>query len=75
MALFEGTDLACERGGRTVFSGLRFGAAAGGVLLLAGANGSGKSSLLRLMAGLAQPAAGTMSWAGTVIADDPDGHR
>lgn len=75
MALFEGTGLACERGGRTVFSGLRFAAPAGGVLLLAGANGSGKSSLLRLMAGLATPAAGTLSWAGTAIADDPDGHR
>lgn len=75
MAIFEGVDLACERGGRMVFAGLGFAAASGGVLLLAGANGSGKSSLLRLMAGLAAPAAGALRWAGKPVTDDPDGHR
>jgi len=75
MAIFEGVDLACERGGRVVFAGIGFAAASGGVLLLAGANGSGKSSLLRLMAGLAAPAAGALRWAGAAIADDPDAHR
>lgn len=51
-------NLRCERGGRTVFSGVGFEVAAGELLELTGPNGSGKSSLLRLIAGLNQPADG-----------------
>lgn len=50
--------LACLRGGRQVFAGLGFSAAAGEALLLTGPNGAGKTSLLRLLAGLVRPAAG-----------------
>jgi heme exporter protein A len=46
------TDLTCRRGGRTVFHGLSFAAAAGEVIQVTGPNGAGKSSLLRLVAGL-----------------------
>lgn len=53
-------DIACERGGRLLFSGLSFGVAAGELLALTGANGAGKTSLLRLIAGLAEPDAGTI---------------
>ena len=51
-------DLSCERGGRAVFSGLGFSLRAGQLLLLKGPNGSGKTSLLRLIAGFAEPAGG-----------------
>ncbi len=54
---FAGRDLACRRGERLVFAGLDFTLAAGGALVLTGRNGSGKSSLLRLMAGLTPPEA------------------
>ncbi len=75
MSRFAGTDLACIRGERLVFQGLGFALDAGQALVLGGANGSGKSSLLRLLAGLARPAGGTLSWDGASIADDPDAHR
>ncbi|ABS63024.1 heme exporter protein CcmA [Parvibaculum lavamentivorans DS-1] len=45
-------DLACLRGGRLVFEGLTFSVARGEALVLTGANGAGKSSLLRQIAGL-----------------------
>ncbi len=51
-------DIACRRGDREVFSGLAFALAAGEALVVTGRNGSGKSSLLRLVAGLLRPAGG-----------------
>jgi heme exporter protein A len=50
--------LACRRGERVLFRGLGFELAAGQVLWLRGANGRGKTSLLRLLAGLSSPEAG-----------------
>jgi heme exporter protein A len=55
---FRGAGLACIRGGRVLFAGLGFDVAPGGLLLLIGPNGIGKSSLLRVMAGLLPSAAG-----------------
>ncbi len=75
MSLFEGRDLACLRGERSVFAGLSFALAPGGALLLTGPNGSGKSSLLRLMAGLLAPAAGSLLWDGAPVREDPEAHR
>jgi heme exporter protein A len=64
--------LACRRGERLVFHGLDFALPAGGALVLTGANGSGKSSLLRVLATLLAPAAGRLLWGGApVIADLP----
>jgi heme exporter protein A len=60
--IFSGHGLACRRGGRLVFSGLTFTIVNGGALVLRGPNGSGKTSLLRLMAGLSRPVAGTLAW-------------
>src|SRR6201991_3115438 len=50
--------LACARGERRVFSGLDFQVAAGEALVVEGANGAGKTSLLRLIAGFLTPASG-----------------
>jgi heme exporter protein A len=49
------------RGGREVFSGLGFEAAAGQALSVIGPNGSGKTSLLRLIAGLLTPTGGSIA--------------
>jgi heme exporter protein A len=68
-------DLACRRGERLVFAGLSFRLPAGGALVLRGANGSGKTSLLRLLAGLIAPAEGRLTWGETPIDDDPAGYR
>ena len=73
-ATFSGTELACRRGGRTVFATLGFSVPSGVALVLRGANGSGKSTLLRLMAGLAGATAGAMQWNGAAIAEDPEAH-
>jgi heme exporter protein A len=67
-------DLACRRGERLVFAGLSFRLPPGGALVLTGANGSGKTSLLRLLAGLIAPAAGWLAWGATPIAGDAE-HR
>ena len=47
-----GEQLVCRRGGRTVFSGLNFTVSSGEALMVVGRNGAGKSSLLRMIAGL-----------------------
>ncbi len=51
-------DLAVERGGRVLLSGLSFMASAGEAVALTGANGAGKTSLLRVLAGFSRPHAG-----------------
>jgi heme exporter protein A len=59
--------LACRRGGRMVFEGLSFDVGPGEYLHLAGNNGSGKSSLLRVIAGLIPQAAGEVSYGDTYV--------
>lgn len=56
-----GHGLRCVRGGREVFAGLDFAAVSGEALAVMGRNGSGKTSLLRLIAGLLVPAGGTIA--------------
>ena len=58
MNLLELRDVAVSRGGRTVLEGLSLAVEPGDLLWVKGANGSGKSSLLRVMAGLLKPSAG-----------------
>ncbi len=64
------------RGGRRVFEGVDFAVAPGAALLLRGPNGSGKTSLLRIIAGFLAPAEGRLTWNGRRFADEdhePDG--
>ncbi len=65
--MLEAVDLACERGGRSLFRGLSFALRGGELLRLAGPNGSGKTSLLRILCGLLSPTAGAVHWDGTEI--------
>ena len=60
----SGRHIDCIRGGRAVFSGLDFEAASGEALAVVGPNGSGKTSLLRLIAGLVIPAGGSVALEG-----------
>jgi heme exporter protein A len=60
-------DLACERGERLLFKRLNFTLEQGQVLLVQGGNGQGKTSLLRLLAGLSRPDAGDVRWRGEPI--------
>jgi heme exporter protein A len=61
-------ELACNRGGRSVFHGLNFSLGAGEALVVTGRNGAGKSSLLRVIAGLVRIAAGRL----TLDGGEPD---
>jgi heme exporter protein A len=70
-----GEDLACRRGERQVFTGLSFRLPPGGALVLTGANGSGKTSLLRLLAGLIPLAAGRLTWGASLVEHDPAAYR
>jgi heme exporter protein A len=72
---FAASGLACIRGERIVFEHLDFALESGGALLLRGANGAGKSSLLRLCAAFLQPSAGALTWNGQPIGGDLDAHR
>lgn len=68
-------NLACARAGRPVFRRLSFDAAPGQLLQVRGANGSGKSSLLRLLCGLLPPVQGEIYWQGQRIDARGSGRR
>jgi heme exporter protein A len=57
-------NLACNRGGREVFAGLSFTLPGGEALVVTGRNGAGKSSLLRVIAGLVRAASGRLQLEG-----------
>ena len=59
--------LACVRGDRLLFKGLGVTLEAGSLLYVLGENGSGKSSLLRMLCGLLMPEQGEILWAGKSI--------
>jgi heme exporter protein A len=67
--LLQGKDLSCVRDDRVLFEGLAFELVSGQVLLLEGKNGSGKTSLLRILCGFREPDAGQVFWCGNAIND------
>lgn len=75
MVEFLGDNLDCIRGERRVLSGLNFQISDGEILVLTGKNGTGKSTLLRLMSGLLRPHGGKLSWDGESIAEDISAHN
>lgn len=73
--MLSASDLSCVRGDRSLFAGIDFAVEPGEWLHVRGANGSGKTSLLRLLAGLSQPAHGEIRWDGKRVKDDPQAFR
>lgn len=65
--MLDVADLEYARGERMLFRGLEFTLKAGALLRVTGPNGSGKTSLLRILCGLAQPARGEVRWQGEAI--------
>ena len=70
MTLLALRNVACWRGGRLLFDQLDLTLGAGEAKLVTGPNGTGKSSLLRLAAGLLRPLAGTVEAAPAALADE-----
>jgi len=66
---FKGADLSCIRDDRVLFEELAFELVSGQVLLLEGKNGSGKTSLLRILCGFREPDSGAIYWCGDTVKD------
>jgi heme exporter protein A len=62
--MLEVSNLACSRGDHRLFTGLSFSLSAGQIMQVHGANGSGKTSLLRALCGFLMPDEGQISWCG-----------
>ncbi len=65
-------NLACMRGGKTLFADLSVALEPGHLLRITGSNGAGKSSLLRMLCGLLTPSMGSIQWGGNPIHSDRD---
>lgn len=68
-------DLSCVRAERWLFKNTNIELNAGGLLYVLGENGSGKSSLLRLLCGLLMPESGEIFWCGKPIKQNPENFR
>jgi len=62
--MFEALNLSCVRDERTLFSGLSFTLEPGEIVQIEGRNGAGKTSLMRILAGLSSADAGEVRWQG-----------
>lgn len=68
--ILQARQLSCERGERQLFGDLSFELVAGELLQIQGANGSGKTSLLRIICGLLRPDRGEVYWQGEPVAEN-----
>jgi heme exporter protein A len=66
--MLEANQLSCSRDGNLLFSGLTFHVAKNDIIQVAGRNGAGKTSLLRILVGLARADAGQVLWQGEPLA-------
>lgn len=73
--MLAATDLECVRGERCLFRGVGFELEPGMLLEVSGPNGSGKTSLLRIVCGLLAPASGAILWNGTDIRKAAEEYR
>jgi heme exporter protein A len=73
--MLEAVNLECVRGERRLFAHVGFRLDCGELLFLQGKNGAGKTSLLRMLCGLAQPAAGEILWRGAGIRQQGEAFR
>ncbi len=71
VSVLEAHDLKCVKGSTELFSKIHFELKSGEALVVEGSNGSGKTSLLRILCGFNYPAEGEINWDGVSI----DGHE
>ena len=69
MSQLQAIALSCERGGRPLFAPQSFTLSAGQAMHIEGDNGTGKTSLLRMVCGLAPTASGEVRWDGQAISE------
>ena len=74
-ALLEVSALSVVRGDHELFDSLNFALEGGEIMLIEGPNGSGKTSLLKCVAGLIPAESGEIRWQGSATASDPQGFR
>ncbi len=72
---FSVQNLACQRADQLIFEGLSFALGPGEAIWVQGRNGAGKSSLLRICAGLLRPHAGGVAWADEDIFTESDRYQ
>ena len=70
--MLEATEISCVRGNRELFRHLSFRVEEGTALRIHGANGAGKTSLLRIVAGLSPVMEGRIAWCGRSLAETGD---
>jgi heme exporter protein A len=73
--MLEVSQLKCVRGERPLFDGVGFRLESGKLLFLRGANGAGKTSLLRILCGLSPAESGQILWNGQPIAELGEAYR
>lgn len=73
--MLDAIELTCTRDERTLFRALSFTVSAGEMVQVTGQNGAGKTSLLRILAGLSQAEEGEVCWQGKAIVRQRDGYH
>jgi heme exporter protein A len=73
--MFKAIGLECVKGYDSLFKDINFSLSPGEIMQIRGTNGSGKTSLLRILTGLSQPDAGEVFWNGTNIENEPETYK